>query len=395
MRLFSAGSNAQGQLAHGGQDDAHEYKPCRFSHGPSATSSDLPPGTTSVVKIVGGANHTLLLLETETGQRQLWACGDGSAGQLSLGDSARDPHAFSRLDLSAHLPATSTIKDVAAAWQTSYAVIGSESSDDFVLASGADDFGALAGASAHRISLRPAFPDADGAVLEIAKLVAGPRHVLALVRLTAAGAVTRRAVVGWGACRHGQLGATGKPLTFVATPSLVHVEGSADDPVVDAAAGAQHSLFVHRSGRVSALGADRYGQCAAARAWTGVGAVGCTWNGSYAVAAGGQRVLAAGNNAHGQLGLVGDAAAVIETKSQDASFDLACGSEHVLALSQHPTPRIHVWGWNEHGNLGLGHTNDVRVPVVLDNNLAETEGLKPMDIWAGCGTSWILFGGDA
>ena len=52
------------------------------------------------------------------------------------------------------------------------------------------------------------------------------------------------------------------------------------------------------------------------------------------------------------------------------TVQIACGSEHVLALvksldqdSATPTSQIWGWGWNEHGNLGLGDTEDVKLPV--------------------------------
>jgi protein ATS1 len=53
-----------------------------------------------------------------------------------------------------------------------------------------------------------------------------------------------------------------------------------------------------------------------------------------------------------------------------------------------------AWGWNEHGNLALGHCDDVRTPTHIP--VPQTEGVAPMmerstitGIWAGCGTSWV------
>lgn len=41
-----------------------------------------------------------------------------------------------------------------------------------------------------------------------------------------------------------------------------------------------------------------------------------------------------------------------------------CGSEHSLALSR--TGTLFSWGWNEHGNLGHGHTQNCLLPTVVE-----------------------------
>jgi protein ATS1 len=128
----------------------------------------------------------------------------------------------------------------------------------------------------------------------------------------------------------------------------------------------------------------------------------CTWNGTYCIVQDGSgwSILSSGSNTHGQLGHVGSAERVEfpdTVSTADTSVQIACGSEHVLALirpvDEHPvaaipTSQVWGWGWNEHGNLGVGNTGDAKFPVRiwplgLDN---------PVDvsgIWAGCGTSWI------
>jgi alpha-tubulin suppressor-like RCC1 family protein len=62
-----------------------------------------------------------------------------------------------------------------------------------------------------------------------------------------------------------------------------------------------------------------------------------------------------GRNDHGQLG-VGHNQNVSEFLQVDYKFDRVCmGSEHSLALLNDVA---FAWGWNEHGNLGTGDTND-------------------------------------
>jgi protein ATS1 len=81
---------------------------------------------------------------------------------------------------------------------------------------------------------------------------------------------------------------------------------------------------------------------------------------------------------------------------------MATGSEHVLALfggkdklfgavTEEDETEVWGWGWNEHGNLGVGTTDDIRLPTQIwpgplerDDRLGTAVG-----VWAGCGTSWI------
>ena len=65
---------------------------------------------------------------------------------------------------------------------------------------------------------------------------------------------------------------------------------------------------------------------------------------------------------------------------------IAAGSEHVLALLRDADGRadVHVWGWNEHGNLGLGHLEDVATPTRLVNLSG-----RPVAVAAGNATSWV------
>ena len=51
------------------------------------------------------------------------------------------------------------------------------------------------------------------------------------------------------------------------------------------------------------------------------------------------------------------------------------------------------WGWNEHGNLGLGHKQDISRPsFIWPNDIlygGDSSSEKLIGVWAGCATSWI------
>jgi alpha-tubulin suppressor-like RCC1 family protein len=80
-------------------------------------------------------------------------------------------------------------------------------------------------------------------------------------------------------------------------------------------------------------------------------------------------VLSWGRNNYGQRGL-GHTETVrgvtrISLTSLGASpppfVQVAAGSEHCGAIDSSGV--LYMWGWNEHGNLGLGHCNDVNLPT--------------------------------
>lgn len=75
-----------------------------------------------------------------------------------------------------------------------------------------------------------------------------------------------------------------------------------------------------------------------------------------------------------------------------------CGSEHAIAIvsnAENGEREAWAWGWNEHGNIGLGHTDDVTTPTRIwpeERSSAGTVGGELRDVWAGNGTTWLLIG---
>lgn len=70
---------------------------------------------------------------------------------------------------------------------------------------------------------------------------------------------------------------------------------------------------------------------------------------------------------------------------------IASGSEHVLALIEGADggAAVLAWGWNEHGNLGLGHLDDVPEPRPLVNLPG-----RPVAVAVGNATSWVAVASD-
>ncbi|RDB28740.1 Secretion-regulating guanine nucleotide exchange factor [Hypsizygus marmoreus] len=430
--LLSSGSNAHGQLSNGTVDDSHEFLPCSFYSFPPGT---MPPQTRRVVDIASGANHTIILLETYDSsgalQTDIWGCGDGSSGQLGATYKAGEPSAIFRpieLSLGREGLDGHHVKLVSACWETIYVVLDGEGKGDILLSLGSDDFGHLGVGDVnkgkgreitkpfHIVEFRHltieglSFTDAT---ITIQSITSGQRHVVACLQVSWNHGRTRNCMVGWGASRHGQLGIhakDGRPIPFLSTPSIVYIDDP-NDPTTSTALGNQHTVFLHASGKVTALGSNRKGQLNRLENAQRVTSLGCTWNGTYVLVRrddGNTQILATGSHAHGQLGrkltirpssvnFPSLAPVELDPSSNNGHVSaIACGTEHILALVSGPAEvsgtSVWGWGWNEHGNLGTGTTDNVFVPVKIWPLASKDEtqaSHKAIAIWAGSGTSWI------
>ena len=433
ITLLSTGSNAHGQLGNNTLDDSHIFQPCSFINHPP---NSLPPGTSALLSVVSGANHTLVLLELvdQLGLKktELWGCGDGRAGQLGkiyreesfAGSSTAK---FRKIELFLEengLPGYS-YRLISASWETSYAVLSCSGKGDVVISMGSDEFGDLGIGGFARIEKSEkdfhvvkfdhlSTPSSIHNALRVESITSGQRHTIVHLQISESANIPPL-LVGWGTSRHGQLGqlsslSNSKPPPFISLPRIIALED-----VVSSALGIHHSLFLHASGQMSALGSNRKGQLQLSPSKS-VRAIGCTWNGSYAVVESneGWRIYSSGSNSHGQLGLKANPLnadipnsgivhfpEILDSKS--TSIEIACGSEHILVLSRdnikedrfvQQVSKFWGWGWNEHGNLGTGNTDDTLLPLkIWSNESGFISYLKGVDeltgIWAGAGTSWI------
>ncbi|KAL1680659.1 regulator of chromosome condensation 1/beta-lactamase-inhibitor protein II [Schizophyllum commune] len=400
-RLLAAGSNARGQLGIGSYEDSRTFVPASFA---GHSDSCLP---SAPLAISGGANHTLALLEGTSGLPELWGAGDGSSGQLGT-EIKSNSTVFRRIKLRGLEKRRCRL--IHAAWETSYAVFSAVGQPDVLISMGGDDFGDLGvgkrkeGKAStrigyHIVKLDHLLDDVDGDTLRVDWLSAGPHHVVLRLSANHVRASHRKAaIVGWGACRHGQLGdvakAEGKVPSFIDTPCVISIDNPADS-VEQCAAGHHHTVLLRRSGAVSCFGSDRKGQLTGVDGQTGIKAIGCTWHGTYEVDED-DKVHCTGSNIHGQLGIgyatserTESAAAALPSSSTHRLVDFACGSEHILArLETNTWTEVWGWGWNEHGNLGTGSLEDVVVPTKLWPKEEDAPG-EVRGIWAGLATSWI------
>ena len=228
-------------------------------------------------------------------------------------------------------------------------------------------------------------PDRRRSRYRITGLTAGVHHVVALLDVydTRSPSQITQMVVGWGSSQRNQLGqqkAVPRTSIPVRIPSPSHVKSIA--------AGSQHTVLLHTSGSITSYGSDRKDQLSSLDSINSASTIGCTWNGTYTLLPTG--LTSTGSSSKGQLGRVerssSSSTPVPSTGFGTIEFErpidkIACGSEHVLLLSE---GEVWAWGWNEHGNLGLGHQEDVYVPTKVP-----IQG-RALNVWAGCGNSWVL-----
>lgn len=423
--LLAAGSNARGQLGTGSTDDAHSFTPCVFEdHG-----LQLPTNTARILGLASGSSHTVILLQSKDGDVQLWGAGDGSKGQLGpdrnapMEASKDEPFVFRPLSMpfgelfqQRRLPYTCRL--VAAAWETTYLVLSCPGRPDVLISMGSHDFGALGGGEnlnaankARIVNLASALDEKAGAkppnsILTIESLQAGPRHVVVeLQTRTVDGATLSSVLVGWGSSRQGQLGQKTKA-AVISRPALIPID-VASDPMRCCALGNEHTVVLHESNRISVLGSNRKDQLdGLSLLQMPIERIGCTWNGTYVHTRERMQdlLLATGSNAKGQLGRTNSAVSnsntigIVKLPIEPTThiIKLACGSEHVLVLTSPSrdmgkgiSNSVWGWGWNEHGNLGLGMLEDVTLPA----QIWPRDGASPIgnvvDVWAACGTSWL------
>ena len=408
LTLLAAGSNACGQLGTGSLDDAHRFTPCIFGDSPPGT---LPQNTQSILQLVSGANHSLILLrrtaseEPNKSRNELWGAGDGSKGQLGPSWRNRTPPSTPVFQPIDQAPDGYEITSIAAAWETSYIVFSQDGKDDILMSMGADDFGDLGVGgtkklesgkekSIHIVDLIASLGSVIRGSVKILELVAGLHHVVACLSCVDSSGRAVQKLVGWGASRQGQLGVVTRAVT---SPVEIQLPQSRS-PVTQVALGNQHTVFRHCDGSVSALGSNKKYQLHNISSLRSVTAVQCTWNGTIAIVNDDCTSLVSSSGMNG-AGL-GHHPEEPGSVSIDLQLDgkllgaIVCGSEHTLVIlnSIGGPNEVLGWGWNEHGNLGTGNTSNIRTPTILfpPPDGERPANADPIAAWAGCGTSWVL-----
>ncbi|RKO87386.1 regulator of chromosome condensation 1/beta-lactamase-inhibitor protein II [Blyttiomyces helicus] len=319
----------------------------------------------------GGANHSILI--TPTGD--LHTCGINDHSQLGHGPASPPYPSFTLVAL-----ATPT-RFVAAACGWDHTLLVCDESR--VWGFGSDEEGQIAGSGGEGV---PTI--IEGITGRVQRIGCGLRHSIAI------GDVGE--VWGWGGNRHGELGAAGvlgeprrgrATRAVVPTPTVLPLP-----PTLAVACGQHHTILLTQSGRILAFGRNRFGQLGTdpsllprssapieIRLPPHAGRpihVFSGWSHAGVICSSGH-VFLWGRNDHGQLGTLQESIAVggrrdspvamcytpVELKSLHGARSIVCGSEHALAVGA--DGGCWAWGWNEHGNCGVGGTEDVLEPRLV------------------------------
>lgn len=414
--LYTWGSGGSGLLCHGNDEDLHEPLPVKDSVVVGALAAPQLP------LVATGGVHAFVGFDARDAEghefARLAAAGEGADGQLGTGGGAAEDEkeeagdssetrACSLRTLRADAFGRAAVTRVACGWRHSAAI--SADGTLFTWGYGAD--GQLGhGASAMK---RHASPTRVDSLVELGVAVTdvacGYTHTLV------ASSARSGEVYGCGSDRHGQLAvgsdaaATGGKQRLVPAFTRAALPDGVSGRVTTVCCGWQHSAALLETGSLLTWGNNRHGQCARPPSTAGgssvAGGAGGTggetstgraprrrtavlperpsvpdslttiaiaqvdtgWHHFAALTREG-RVLTWGRGGHGQLGdgtleSRGEPREVPLPGSSEVA-DVACGSEHCCAVRRDGT--LWMWGWNEHGNLGLGdcvnRTTPTQVP---------------------------------
>ena len=231
----------------------------------------------------------------------------------------------------------------------------------------------------------------------VASVRAGDAHSLART--------TTGRLLAWGDNTHGQLGDG----STTERNQPVQVKLAAGIKVAAARAGGTHSLALTTSGQALAWGLNSNGQLGDGTTTdrhrpvkvklprgTTVTAISAGCSDSFAVTATG-RLLAWGDNTHGQLGdgttIERNRPVKVQLPGGTRVSAVSAGCDHTLAVTT--TGHVLAWGRNDGGELGDGTTMDSPTPVQINFLLRGPPIGMLRSLFAGGGFSIALFSSGA
>ncbi|CDH51779.1 alpha-tubulin suppressor protein aats1 [Lichtheimia corymbifera JMRC:FSU:9682] len=344
--LYAFGSNGNGQLGVGHTDDINTPTPCIGI-----------PDTETIVKVVGGGNHTAVL--TQTGR--VFLAGQWHTSNDMTTTTFIEPECVQGRQW----------QDVACGW--SFTILIERESG---LAYG---FGTARSGELGSMTKDPGLV-AINTVPPLAMVDCGWRHVVGLGR-------DDGCVYGWGWDRHGQLLKRINVKPHIQQPNALLSANSTPSKIRQITCGHLFTALLTEDGTVYGFGSNKYAQLGdieqqhqgddLIKIDKGVSFISTGWH-HIAMAkpdSDGHGLVSIhnkGRNDHGQMA------------GQDHSMQVdhfVCGSEHMLALKQ---GKVFAWGWNEHGNC-TSTQEDVLQPIEVQLPKQGTVTI----IGAGCATSWI------
>ncbi|RIA81434.1 regulator of chromosome condensation 1/beta-lactamase-inhibitor protein II [Glomus cerebriforme] len=422
-KLFACGSNGNGQLGIGSFEDTNIPTACKFYIAEQLelqefqqlqkrfnSSLDTKPRV-----ITGGGNHSAII----TSSGELWMSGlnfDGQCGIASEQQGQREPkiNIFKKVEIHE----VKRWKHITCGWNFSLAV---EEENGYVYSFGKGVFGELGCSESVKET------GGEGVRIKgikgVEKVICGLRHVICLNN--------EGKCFGWGSNKFGQLTKFDKDNNnFEESDKNSHRKKKGilyfepieifrdwDLKVVDVACGQYHTVLMTSDGEVFTFGLNKYGQLGydfpiklqfsdipkkiehglIRRAKS----IHCGWNNTIVICEG-SKLFIWGRNDHGQCGKNNpkndngkinmdgwiDKPVPLYYLPQNLMLgegfgieECVCGSEHTLIMSKQG--ECLSWGWNEHGNCGIGDNENRWQP----EKVKKVGDIKK--VGGGCGNSWI------
>ena len=343
--LLSFGSNGNGQLGIGHEEDTHAPTKC--------IPMSVFPETGQPKSLAAGGNHTLVLFPCGS----LYASGLNTHGQCGLPISTGK--SLSKFQQVPPPPDGGRWDLISAGWE--FSILVSTTGAIFVCGSGSK--GEL-GLGDNITSCELTRMEPFSAETTIVAVSSGMAHSIALTE--------NGELWGWGAGRQGQLGhpvgkTVGVPRRVQMGYAVAAARCGREFTFAVSATGARHTML-GGNGRFGLVeGTPVQGELLQ---WRNIGA---SW-GSVLVLMADGTVKGWGRKDKGQL----------PSEGLHGVQDMAVGSEHGLAVVR---GKVATWGWGEHGNCGLDRSQNGG-DVIGDVHLVEVAGTVKR-VWAGCATSWV------
>lgn len=371
QEIWSWGAGTDGQLATGGFQDEHTPQ---LLHSLSSFGA--------ITSLSCGGAHAIAV--AHGGRVLTW--GRGGSGQLGHGDMVNSSQPKFVEGLKGVV-----VTHVSAGWNHS----GFVTENGAIFTCGDGSFGQLGHGDNNSLSYP--LEVSYFASKPVDRVACGMRHSLVLLR----GNVENQ-VYAFGSGKRGQLGISMAKVKSTNLPQITM--GLMNLKIIDVAANGDHSSALSADGSLYMWGR---GFGCASDAYIPrhfdtvfpVNEVALGWNHALLLSKTGEAFMVGGER-HGVLGdpqktsfmsdvsEVPKAVQIITGLTETKVRQVAAGAEHSTLVTDDGS--VMAWGWGEHGQLGLGDTNDQTAPEVVNLGHKLAKKCAISSVFCGSGFSFVL-----
>ena len=343
MQILAAGSNLMAQFGVGNESDSLVFKEI-------LNISKLEEGQTILLGV--GANHTIIAIQSS---HTIWSAGDNTLGQLGIESSEE------KMRILTKATTTFVIGDqLVCGWDYSFII----DSIGLIWATGSNKYGLL-GATKNVLSSSE-WILIKGLPTKCKKIACGWRHTLFLDN--------DGLVFASGSLEKSRLDS----LIDNVDEDIAMTRLCFERKIVDLACGMYHSIFLDDKNHIFVIGRDKHcvllQDAIITKSLKNNEFPVAVYSGWFSLALRTQqgRVYTWGRGDLGQLGYGTSVSTSLPTEilySNDEFKikDIKMGSEYTAVLLENG--EVLVFGFNDHGNLGLGHLENVFIPTSIGKDI--------------------------